>query len=159
MIDIIDKQILNILQSDARIPNSEIAKQIGIVASATAERIRKLQQKGLIKGYEVRLEPKSLDYGLVAFISVVSEEPVKECQTALRLCAIPEVQEVHNIAGQDCYLIKVRVKDPEALGVFLREKIGAIEFVKSTRTTIVLETFKETLCLPIEMNGKENGRD
>ena len=150
MIDVIDSKILNILQKDARTPNSDIAKRIGIVPSATAERIRKLTQKGIITGYEVALDPKLLDFGLVAFVFVKANEPVSRCETALELAKIPEVLEVHNIAGEDCYLVKVRVRDPEALGTFLREKIGSIGTVTTTRTVIVLETFKETRNLPIE---------
>jgi Lrp/AsnC family leucine-responsive transcriptional regulator len=149
MIDEIDRKILMILQEDARIPNSEIAKQIGIVPSATAERIRKLHLRGIIKGYDVHLDAKLLDRGLLAFVYVRSEEPVSGCDTAVQLSAIPEILEVHNIAGDDCYLIKVRVKDTEALGEFLRDKIGSVTTVKNTRTVIVLETFKETTQLPL----------
>jgi len=57
---------------------------------------------------------------------------------------------VHHVAGEDCYLVKVRVPDAEAVGRFLREQIGVIESVRSTRTTIVLETLKETAKLPLE---------
>ena len=65
---------------------------------------------------------------------------------------------VHHIAGEDCYLVKVRVADPEALGRLLRETFGAIEQVRSTRTTIVLSTIKETSRLPIrDANGTDDG--
>lgn len=153
--DTIDRDILNILQQDARIPNNEIAKRVGIVPSATSERIRKLAAKGYIANYEARLNPKILGYGLVAFIFVRSQEPVSGCPTAEKLAGISEVQEVHTIAGEDCYLIKVRVRDTESLSVFLREKVGSIPEVNGTRTIIALETFKETSNLPL-MNSNGN---
>ncbi|MBK7092601.1 MAG: Lrp/AsnC family transcriptional regulator [bacterium] len=156
MIDELDRKILEILQSDARIPNSEIAKQIGIVPSATAERIKKLVQRGIIAGYDLRLNAKSVELGLVAFIFVKADEPVNDCSTALELAKIPEVLEIHNIAGEDCYLLKARVRDAESLGRFLREKVGTIPTVKNTRTVIALETFKENGPLPLDeaMKGK-----
>ena len=150
MIDAIDAKILTILQQDARIPNSEIAKMVGLVPSATSERIKKLSQKGLIHSYETRLNAQSLGFGLVAFIRVLTDEPVSGIGIGDQLAKIAEVQEVHNIAGEDCYLVKVRVKDAETLSRFLREKIGAIKAVKSTRTTIAMETFKETISIPVE---------
>lgn len=155
--DAIDREILGILQQDARIPNNEIAKRVGIVPSATSERIRKLASRGLISNYETRLNSKSLGFGLVAFIFVRSHEPVSGYPTAHKLSEIPEVQEVHNIAGEDCYLIKVRVRDTEYLSHFLREKIGSIPEVHNTRTIIALETFKETSNLPIQLLGNGNG--
>jgi len=158
MIDELDKRILQILQEDARIPNSDIAKKIGIVPSATAERIKKLVQRGIITGYDVRLDAKALDLGLVAFVFVRADEPVNTCQTALEMTHLPEVLEVHNIAGEDCYLVKVRVRDTEALGQFLRDKLGAIKTVRNTRTVIALETFKENGSLPLSEppSGKVN---
>ena len=158
MIDELDKTILRLLQEDARMPNSEIAKRIGIVPSATAERIKKLVQRGIISGYEVRLDAKALELGLVAFVFVRADEPVNTCQTALELTKIPEVLETHNIAGEDCYLIKVRVRDTASLGQLLRDKIGSIATVRSTRTVIALETFKENGALPLDQafSGLQN---
>jgi Lrp/AsnC family leucine-responsive transcriptional regulator len=68
------------------------------------------------------------------------------------------VQELHHVAGEDCYLVKVRVGDAAELGRFLREKVGVIESVGSTRTTIVLETIKETAKLPLGDAGTETSR-
>lgn len=155
MIDELDKKIIQILQEDGRTPNSDIAKKIGIVPSATAERIKKLVQRGVIAGYDVRLNPKAVDLGLVAFVFVKADEPVRSCQTATEMVKIPEVLEIHNIAGEDCYLVKVRIRDTEALGQFLRDKIGTIPTVTSTRTVIALETFKENGSLPLDQLNRE----
>jgi Lrp/AsnC family leucine-responsive transcriptional regulator len=154
MIDSIDKQILNIIQHDARVPNVEIARTIGLAPSAVCERIRKLNKKDIIQKYEARLDPEVLGLGLLAFVFVRTDESAGNVIAGPELAAIPEVQEVYNIAGEDCYLVKIRAKNTDSLGKLLRDRIGNIQSVISTRTTIVLETFKETNCMPIPIEGK-----
>jgi Lrp/AsnC family leucine-responsive transcriptional regulator len=144
MIDDIDRKLLNILQEDARISNAELARRVGMAPSGILERVKKLEERGLIRGYQARLDSKKLGSGLVAFAFVKSDERVGGIESAESLAAIPEVQEVHHIAGEDCYLIKIRVADVEALGRLLREKVGVIPSIRSTRTTIVMETVKES---------------
>ena len=152
-LDSIDRKILELLQSDARITNAEIARKIGIVPSETLDRIRKLEDRGVVRGYEARLDPKSIGLGLTAFVFVRATERPGEKATGERLAELPEVQEVHHVAGEDCYLVKVRAADAEALGAMLRERIGTIESVTATRTTIVLGTVKETIALPVPGTG------
>jgi Lrp/AsnC family leucine-responsive transcriptional regulator len=147
--DSADTTILTILQDNARTSNAEIARQIGMAPSGVLERIRKLEATGLIRGYQAHIDPHPLGLGLLAFVAVRSDERVGEQQTGEQLAAMPEVQEVHHIAGEDCFLVKVRAPDTEALGRILRERFGAIPSVRSTRTTIVLSTLKETARLPL----------
>ncbi len=149
MLDEIDAKILTIIQQDARISNAEIARQIGMAPSAIFERIRKLEAQGVVTGYETRLSPQALDLRLLAFVFVNTRE-VNGAETGEILADIPGVQEVHHVAGEDCYLLKVRVADTEALGKLLRERIHILKSVTSTRSTIVLHTIKETAELPIE---------
>lgn len=149
MIDAVDRKILEILQTNARISNAEIARRVDMAPSAVYERIKKLEERGVICGYTSRLDARALGLGLLAFIFVRAEEGVGDTGTAELLARIPEVQEVHHIAGEDCYLVKVRTADTEALGQLLREQFGTLESVRSTRTTIVLETTKETNGLPL----------
>ena len=148
MIDETDRQILDILQKDARTSNAEIARRVGMAPSAVFERIRKLEERGVITGYTARLDPQALGLGLLAFVFVRSDEKLGAPETEARLAEIPEAQEVHHIAGEDCFLVKVRVPDTESLGRLLRERFGAIATVRSTKTTIVLQTIKETVDLP-----------
>lgn len=148
-IDDIDLRMLGLLQDHARISNAEIARQVGLAPSATLERLRKLETRGLVQGYTARLAARPLGYGLLAFVFVRSDERLGDGTTGPQLAAIPEVQEVHHIAGEDCYLVKVRAADPEHLGKLLRESFGAVPAVRSTRTTIVLETIKEEARLPL----------
>ena len=150
MIDGKDKKILNILQQDARIPNVEIARRLGMAASATHERIKKLEAQGVIQGYAARVDPKAAGLNLLAFIFVKTAGGVGEWSTGERLSKIPEVQEIHSIAGEDCYLIRVRTRDPESLGRLMREKFGAIDTITATNSAIVLSTMKETIALPLE---------
>jgi len=149
MLDEIDSTLLRALQADARISNAELARQVGMAPSAVLERVRKLEERDLIDGYEARLNPRALGLGLLAFVFVRAEERVGASETAARLAEIPEVLEVHHIAGEDCFLVKLRVHDTDALSALLRDQMGAIPTIKSTRTTIVLQTTKETARIPL----------
>ena len=150
MIDEIDRQILNILQQNARTANAEIARQVGMAPSAVLERIRKLETRGVIRGYEARIDPEALGLNLLAFVFVRSDDR-SGTSTGEVLAGIPEVQEVHHIAGEDCYLAKVRVRDAKTLGRLLRERFAGSGSVHSTRTTVVLESLRETTLQPISV--------
>ena len=153
MIDAISLKILKILQEKARIPNVEVARQVGMAPSAVLERIRKLEKQGFIDGYEVRLNPKRFAKSLVAFVRVNIKKPGDEKKIGAKLARIAAVQEVHYVAGEDVFLIKVRAADTEDLGRLTRDKIGAIASVRSTQTAIVLSTYKETARIPIEIES------
>lgn len=159
MIDEIDRQILTIIRENARTSNAEIARRVGMAPSAIFERIRKLESRGIIEGYEARLNPQALGLGLLAFIFVRADERVGAMETGALMAEIPEVQEVHHIAGEDCYLVKVRVANTEALGRLLREQFGTIDAVRSTRTTIALSTIRESSQLPFELVSAEAEND
>src|SRR5215475_522949 len=115
MINDIDTKILTILQEDARTPNSEIARQLGMAPSAILERIRKLEARGVIQGYEARIDPSALGLGMLAYVYVREDRPNSEQSCGECLARIPEVQEVHHIAGEDCFLVKVRTADARSL--------------------------------------------
>jgi len=144
MIDEIDNKILTIIQKDARTSNAEIARTVGLAPSAVLERMRKLEDKGIIRGYHADIDPRKLDYRLTCFVAVQTSD----CGVEPEFVEIPEVLEVHDVAGEDSYLLKVRAKDTEHLASLLRE-IKTIPSVLGTRTTVVLETFKETTTLPV----------
>jgi len=149
MVDETDLQIISILQENARTPNAEIARRLGMAPSGILERVRKLEERGVIQGYAARINPEALGLGLTAFIFVRSSERLGQPDTSIRLAEIPEVQEVHHVAGEDCYLVKVRVASARALGTLLSERFGTVDTIVSTRSTIVMETVKETSALPI----------
>jgi Lrp/AsnC family leucine-responsive transcriptional regulator len=139
-----DLAILDILQNNARETQADIARSVGLAPSAILERIRKLEARGVIRGYLAQIDPRALDLGMLAFVSVRSERGPGDDSVARSLADCPEVLEVHHVAGEDCYLVKVRARDAEHLGSLLRTRFGRIPGVTSTRTTIVLETTKET---------------
>lgn len=150
MIDETSLEILKILQDKARIPNVEVSRQIGLAPSAVLERIRKMEKSGIIDGYEVRLNPERFAKGQISFIHITTRLQGHNPEAiGDRLAAIPEIQEVHFIAGEDGYLIKARTANTEELGALLRNQIATIEGVVATRTTTVLHTYKETARIPI----------
>ena len=145
----IDRSILEILQNNARESQADIARAVGLAPSAVLERIRKLEARGVIRGYIADIDPRALDQGMLSFVAVRSEHGPDDDSVARALAACPAVLEVHHVAGEDCFLVKVRAADTEALGRLLRERLGKISTISSTRTTIVLESVKETIELPI----------
>lgn len=147
MIDEMDRRILSLLQQDARLSNAEIARRVGMAPSATLERLRKLEERGVIRGYEARLDARKLGLGLTAFIFIRAQS--SDQSTSDRLRQHPNVLEVHHIAGEDCYLVKVCAADTEELGRMLRTEFTPMPGVVSTRTTIVLDTLKETARIPV----------
>jgi Lrp/AsnC family leucine-responsive transcriptional regulator len=149
MIDETDAIILELLQENARISQADVARVVGLAPSAVLERIRKLESRGIVRGYTALLDPHSVEQAMLAFIAVRSAEAPGDESVARALAKCPEVLEVHHVAGDDCYLLKVRARDAEHIGQLLRHRFGRIPGVVSTRTTIVLETVKETPRLPL----------
>jgi Lrp/AsnC family transcriptional regulator, leucine-responsive regulatory protein len=144
MLDDTDLRILRLLHDDARMANAAIAREVGLAPSAVFQRIRKLEGEGVIQGYTARFSHAHLDQGLLAFVSVQTGEGARAAETGALLAEIPEVLEVHRVVGDDCFFLKVRVRDTAALGRLLDEKIQTLPPVASTRTTIVLSTSKDT---------------
>ena len=124
-LDPIDYQILDQLQANARETQVDIARAVGLAPSAVLERIRKLESRGIVKGYAAQVNPRALGLGLLAFVAVRSEEASSDQSIARALADCPEVLEVHHVAGDDCYLIKVRARDAEHLGMLLQDALRA----------------------------------
>lgn len=159
MLDDIDRRILQLLQADARIANAAIARDVGLAPSAVFQRIRKLESNGVIRGYHAHLDPAAVGQGLMAFIAVQTGEGARAKETGEMLSRIEEVMEVHRVVGQDCFFLKVRVEDAQALGALLDEQIQQLPPVASTRTTIVLSTAKDEIPGPREKRGAEGSTD
>jgi len=155
-LDQTDYAILRLMQENARISNAEIAREIGMAPSAILERIKKLEQKEVILQYRTKINPVALDQTLLSFIFIRAADGIGCATTGQALAAIPEVQEVHDIAGDDGYLVKVRTADSAGLVALMRDSFAKIPSIISTRTTIVLETVKEEQQLVIpEMTEQE----
>lgn len=139
-LDDTDSQILAILQESAAMPKAEIARRVGLTPTAVFERIKKLEKIGVITGYEVKVDPRALGLKLTAYVFVRERKPVQGEPTADQLARLACVEEVSKIAGEDCFLVKVRVADTEELARFLDQGVAPIPSVSATRTTIVLES-------------------
>ncbi len=157
MMDEKDALILELLQRDGRMTNVELARAVELTPSATLERVKKLEERGFIKGYMALVDPHALGLGLVAFIFVRVDEQhdvVEEAdKTAELMAALPSVLELHHLAGEDCFLVKVRARDTDDLYRILKEEFGQFKYIRSTRTTIVLKTVKESQRLSVKREG------
>ena len=141
-LDPIDRQILRLLRQDGRMAHSAIAKEVGLSGPAVHERVRKLEQRGVIASYTAVLDPEVLDRSDMAFVMVTLSEGnefAADDPIVARICEEPDVLEFHRIAGEDCYMIKIRTATSKDLEQLLR-RIRSIRGVARTRTTIVLST-------------------
>jgi len=152
-LDNTDLQIIELMQANARISNADLARELNMAPSAVLERVKKLEQKNVIQQYCARINPLAVEQKLLAFIFIRSSEGFTcSSNTAQALAKVPEIQEVHHIAGEDCFLVKVRTADAAALMDLMRNTLQKIPNIASTKTTIVLETVKEEQHLVIPKN-------
>ena len=148
-LDPIDARIIEALQRNGRVAQVEIAREVGLAPSAVLERMRKLEARGVIRGYTALVSAKALGLPMLAFVAVRTTEVAGEETVGQELARLEEVLEAHHVAGDDCFLVKVRARDAEHLGEILKTSIGRIAGVRSTRTTIVLGSLKESVQLPL----------
>jgi Lrp/AsnC family leucine-responsive transcriptional regulator len=133
-----DAEILRLLAADGRTSFTDLAKQTGLSVSAVHSRVRRLEQRGVIRGYHADIDPEALDLPLTAFVSVKPIDPAAPDDAPERLKDITSIEACHSVAGDESYILKVRVQSPTALEAVLQEIRGAANV--STRTTVVLST-------------------
>ena len=138
-IDGIDKKILIELTSNSRMPILEISRKIGISGAAIHQRIRKLNNSGLISGQHLKLNPKALGYTTLAFIGVYFDKAERNSQAIKEMKKIPEILECHYTTGNWSVLIKILCKNNEHLMTLLNKQIQSINGVSRTETFISLE--------------------
>jgi Lrp/AsnC family transcriptional regulator, leucine-responsive regulatory protein len=143
----IDRQILRLLSEDGRMSFTDLGRATGLSTSAVHQRVRRLEQRGVIRGYTVVVEPESVGLSLTAFVSITPLDPASPDDVPERLAEVPDIEACFSVAGDENYILKVRVDTPaslEALLAKIRAKAGV-----STRTTIVLSTPYEARPLPL----------
>ena len=151
-----DIEILNIIQNNSKASYPMIGKKVGLTPSAVFERIRKLEAKGIIQSYNTKLNPRAVGLGVLAFVFLKVEIGTAEADIDQAIAEIDEVQEVHHVSGEDCYMLKVWACDNDDLGRLLLEKVHSIKGVRATRTTIVLKTVKDSPLIPLRHRSKGN---
>lgn len=148
-----DLKIIEQLMRHARTTWAELGALLGLSAPAAADRVRKLEEAGVIKGYAALINPDEIGCGLAAMIAVTLERPEVRSDFLRLVMNLAEVLECHHIAGEQDYLIKVRCSGTRDLERLISEEIKALPGIK-TRTTVILSTVKETPVLPVKWEGK-----
>jgi Lrp/AsnC family transcriptional regulator, leucine-responsive regulatory protein len=134
----IDQAIARELSADGRCSFTDLAERVGLSVSAVHQRVRRLEQRGLITGYAAKLDAKALGLPLTAFVSITPIDVGQPDDAPARLAHLPAIEACHSVAGVESYILKVRVASPDALEVLLHEIRAAANV--STRTTVVLST-------------------
>src|SRR5688500_5168417 len=125
-LNVVDLQILELMQANARISNVNMAKELSMAPSAVLERVKKLEQKKMILQYNTDIDPNAINKKLLAFIFIKTSGLDSDSKIAASLARVPEVQEVHIVAGEDCFLVKVRTEDSASLMSLMRKTIKRI---------------------------------
>lgn len=137
-IDDVDRQLLRLLAADGRRSYTDLAKDTGLSTSAVHQRVRRLEQRGAVTGYAAKIDPVAAGLPLTAFVSVTPIDPAAPDDAPDRLLGLEAIEACHSVAGDESYLLKVRVSDPAALERLLQEIRAAAQV--RTRTTVVLST-------------------
>jgi Lrp/AsnC family leucine-responsive transcriptional regulator len=134
----INRKIIALLAADGRMSFTELARQTGLSVSAAQQRVRRLEQRGVIRGYSAVISPEEIGLPLTAFVSITPFDPAAPDDAPDRLAHLAAIEACHSVAGDENYILKVRVASPAELEDLLQEIRSAASV--STRTTIVLST-------------------
>lgn len=153
MVDEIDVKILDLLQENARIKRSEIADKIDLSIPSVTDRLNKLENNGIIEKYLTKLSHKSLGKDITAFIFVASESSTHYPEFINHVLHTPEILECHSVTGDGSHVLKIRTENTSSLEKILA-KIQSWKGVRSTRTSIVLSTHKESFSINLKAQKK-----
>ncbi|WP_321342881.1 Lrp/AsnC ligand binding domain-containing protein [Breoghania sp.] len=150
-LDKLDRKILGELQVDGRITTTQLAERIGLSATATSERVKRLTREGYIVGFSAKLDAARIGLGLLVFVEVKLDRTTPDVFDAFAAAVnkVPEVLECHMVAGGFDYLLKSRVADMAAYRTFLSDVVLKLPGVRETHTYTVMEEVKDTTVLPI----------
>lgn len=137
--DAVDRSILDALRANARATFAELAREVGLSAPAVHERVGKLESAGVITGYHAAVAPESLGYSMSALVGIILSDTSDEDQVAADLAALPAVEDCWFVAGEESFVVKVRVPDIGGLERAIRD-LAKIKGVSRTRSTVVLST-------------------
>ena len=137
-LDDLDRQVIRLLAEDGRRSYTDLARDTGLSTSAVHQRVRRLEQRGAITGYAAQIDPLTIGLPLTAFVSVTPIDPAAPDDAPERLAHLTAIEACHSVAGEESYILKVRVSDPAALEALLQDIRAAAQV--RTRTTVVLST-------------------
>ncbi len=150
-LDSIDHKVLEILQTNAKITNAQLSKEIGLSPAPTLERVKKLETTGIIQSYHAQVNREKVGLGVTTFVMISLIGHKKQVTNAFveQIHGIPEVIECHHVTGSCDFLLKIIAKDISSYQQLMLEKVNEIEQVANTQTMVILSTFKESKVLPI----------
>jgi len=150
-LDSIDKKILEILQANAKITNSQLSTEIGLSPAPTLERVRKLENMGIIKSYHAEVERELLGIGTAVFVSVSLSGHKKHqiMSFVSQMNEIPEVVECHHITGAGDFLLKILAKDINSYQKLILDKLVDIDEIGNMQSMVILSTYKDSKVMPI----------
>ena len=150
-IDNTDRKILQILQTNAKITNAQLSKDIGLSPAPTLERVKKLENLGIIKSYHAVLDTSKVGLGVTTFVQVFLASHKKSILDAFveKILKIDNVIECHHITGSCDFLLKVISADIQSYQKLMLEEISEIEEISNMQSMVILSTFKDKKVLPI----------
>jgi len=134
----LDRRIIALLADDGRMSFTDLAKSTGLSVSAVHQRVRRLQKRGIVRGFTTRLDLDEIGLPLTAFVSIKPIDPAAPDDAPDRLAHLDAIEACHSVAGEESYILKVRVASPGALEELLQQIRAAANV--ATRTTVVLST-------------------
>jgi Lrp/AsnC family leucine-responsive transcriptional regulator len=134
----IDREIVRLLATDGRMSFTDLGRSTGLSVSAVHQRVRRLEQRGVIRGYHAQVDVEAIGLPLTAFVSIKPIDPAAPDDAPDRLAGLPQIEACHSVAGEESYILKVRVRSPADLEALLQDIRAAANV--STRTTVVLST-------------------
>ncbi|HAI77380.1 MAG TPA: AsnC family transcriptional regulator [Microscillaceae bacterium] len=150
-LDNIDKKILQILQDNAKITNAQLSKEVGLSPAPTLERVKKLENSGVINSYHACLDNSKVGLGVTTFVQVFLASHKKSCIDAFveKISLIDSVIECHHITGSCDFLLKIITEDIPSYQKLMLEQVSEIEEISNMQSMVILSTFKDKKVLPI----------
>jgi DNA-binding Lrp family transcriptional regulator len=149
--DRIDRQILDVLQRDARISNTALAERVGLSESACLRRVRALEESGIIRGYHAEIDPQKLGFAITVFAMVSLKSQAESDLKAFEehVSTLPQVRECHMLNGEIDFILKIVSKDLQSFQEFLTGKLTPAPNVESVKTSLTIRTAKHEPGVPL----------
>jgi DNA-binding Lrp family transcriptional regulator len=154
-----DLALLQYLQEDARITNTELARRVDLSPPGLQRRVRKLEESGVIERYVTIVNREAVGFDMLCFVQVTLQRHDPEANKGFKdiVGGMPEVLECYHITGEYDYLLKVAVRNRKHLEAFLLDALTPVPGMDKIRTSLVLREIKTTNAVPLDGNGQDSG--